>query len=84
MPVGQGFCAADTRGVVMTIDVATMLTATTPRAEIRSDSATAGFLKTVISLWPGPDASDSTGQIGSLLAFEVSNENPLFTPAREA
>jgi hypothetical protein len=61
-----------------------MLTATTPRAEMRIESANAGFLNTVISLRPGPDATDSTGQIASLLAFEVSNETPLLTLAREA
>ena len=77
MPVGQGLGAAETRGVAKTIDVATMLTATTPRAEIRTDNATAGFLNIAISLWPGLVAPDSTVQIATLLAFEVSNENPL-------
>ena len=43
----------------MTIDVATMLTATTARAEIRTDSATAGFFNTVISLRAGLDGADS-------------------------
>lgn len=68
----------------MTIDVATMLTATTARAEIRIDSATAGFLNTGISLRAGLDAAESRVQIPTLLAFEVSNENPRCNPAREA
>jgi hypothetical protein len=61
-----------------------MLTATTARAEIRTDSATAGFLNTGISLRAGLDAAESRVQIPTLLAFEVSNENPRCDPAGEA